>query len=406
MQSKKYLGIIIFLFIVAVGVAIVASKNKIPQNEVENEETFPPEADVVGEYFSEPPKALIDLFELEPIEGFTQEQSLKIRDELQERILYKEPGSYAILEVWLDGVDVSNGKLLGNMFFQKGMKLRGLDVVTDIEALQMDGRSWLSVTAKMVFEGEEGDYIYEDSTLRLMVPVTITGETIETGDIYREPDKDSMKEALAYYEELGFSAITCNVITADVTHDGVDDEIVTVLYNDPDALSGDVYEVLNKAGVGFVQVFDGSVEATTENIAGITEENRNLIWQKEFAHARVGNTQVSVVTRDGMDYLLVSNINEQQGGFSYSYQVVALDSDSHEYVVDEASVGFDTPEHAGIPTEEQKGQLQEFKATIEQWFTDATLIVATDVNADRHYVSTMEEMFAPNDYYNSVWARY
>ncbi len=123
-----------------------------------------------------------------------------------------------------------------------------------------------------------------------------------------------------------------------------------------------------------------------------------------------GNVQVSIIHKDGLDYLLITNINLQFGSYYFHYQVQVLDTEGREYIVEDQTVSFDnfdtTTREQKPLSEEQKEEIQDFKERVTSWFEGATLLVATDVDNLEQYVTTPTQSYTPEQYYDEVWVRY
>ncbi len=340
-----------------------------------------------------------------PIVGYTEAESDAIKKELSERIVYKAPGDIGSLELWLDqiGEDEYLGTLtISKDFWEKGYEFVGIDTQRHIEPLEHDGRNWLSVTVRALFKQGENTFTYNDSALELMIPVTRDekGKVI-LGEFYAKTYYASAANPQEKLRELGYNRRTINLHTADVTHDGTEDYIRTVIWMPSGSEAKTTQEMLDNAGVGYVEVFDGRHDYDPENTSATP------IWEQEFASARPGNVQVSLVHQDGKDYLLLSDIEALQGTFSFWYEVLSLDNLGQEYIVEEESLHFDNhaQENQGLTTE-QKQQLEVFKGHISTWFEDAALVVATDIGLKEQLVSTPELIYRPEDYYDFIWKAY
>ena len=340
-----------------------------------------------------------------PIWGYTEAESDAIKKELADRIVYKQPGDIGSLELWLD--QIGEGELLGTLifskdFWEKGYEFVGVDTERHIEPLEHDGRNWLGVTVRALFKQGENTFTYNDSALELMIPVTRDekGDVI-LGEFYAKTYYASSANPQEKLRELGYNRKTINLQTADVTHDGTEDYIRTVIWTPSGSEVKTTQEMLNNAGIGYVEVFDGRHDYDPENTSATP------IWEQEFASARPGNVQVSLVHRDGKDYLLLSDIEALQGTFYFWYEVLSLDNLGREYIVEEEGLHFDnhSQENQSLTTE-QKQQLEAFKEHISAWFEDAALVVTMDISNKEQIVSTPQMTYRPEDYYDIIWSKY
>ena len=343
---------------------------------------------------------------LAPIVGYTEAESDTIKKELSDRIVYKQPGDeVGTLELWLD--QIGEGEYLGTLifskdFWKKGYEFVGIDTERYIESVQHDGRNWLSVTVRALFRQGENIFTYNDSALELMIPVTRDEKgKVVLGEYYAKTYYASGANPQEELRQLGYNRKAINLQTADVTHDGTADYIRTAIWTAPGLEAKTPQEMLVSDGIGYVEVFDGRKDYNPENTTATS------IWEQEFAAALPGNVQVSLVHRDGKDYLLLSNIEALQGIFSFRYEVLSLDNLGREYIVEQESLLFDNhaQENQRL-TAEQKEQVEAFKEHISAWFEDAVLVVAADVGLEEQLVSTPELIYRPEDYYDFIWERY
>ncbi len=200
-----------------------------------------------------------------------------------------------------------------------------------------------------------------------------------------------------------------NVIEADLTHDGVDDYIVTSIrgmYGTEKKYTNgqDVEEFFNNSlELCYVRVYSGGGKSTVNEFY-----SDDCIWWQEFATARPGNRFVVLVKDGGKNYLMTGMLNEQQGTGDYKYEVLDL-GDLPENI-DLYSVGFATenPEGRGIPMPQKKRSqvVPDFRTHIEKWFDGANLIVAFDLSVGKGTYITDDTMtYKPEDYFDSIWAR-
>ena len=338
------------------------------------------------------------------LEGYTEAQSEAIREELGTRIIYENPDEHGIT-VWMDEATVSNqlaSLTFHNDFAHEEYEFVKLDV-NSIDPLVMDGNRWIHVTGKAVFEEDGKAYYYQREVLEIMIPVTVhADDNVTLGKYYANCTgiMNLSKSGKKTYEEMGYNAELLHVEMADVTHDGVQDYIVTDMYFPPEEevseenLEELVQQYLWPCSV-FVNVYDGT---RVKN-----EEFGAPIWVKEFSAAHAGNGQVSVVYKDGLAYLLTSNLWQGQGFVGYDFDVFALDGQGHEYIIAEGSTQF---EDKDTTREEQRVKIMEFKEHITPWFEDAVLIIATEVGFEEQLITTERNRFVPEQYYDTRWAQW
>ncbi len=336
--------------------------------------------------------------------GYTAAQSEAIREELYQRIVYEEPDEYG-MTIWLDAVSSENylvNLYLHNDFNREQYQFAGLNL-DSIEALQMDGNGWLHVTGKALFEQDGQTFYYKRDLLEIMIPVTIQedqsvtlGKYYAAGSFSRMYRLNSRQESL----DMGFQIEQLHVEMADVTHDGVQDYIVTEMYFAPEEdVSPENLEDMMQQHIwmdaAYVNVYDG---------ARIKDEaDAEPIWVQEYSAVHAGNGQLCIVYRDGLAYLLTSGLWQGQGFVGYGFEVLALDSRGREYIIAEGNTQF---EDMKITRDEQKELITEFKNHIKPWFEDAVLIIATEVEIEEQFITTEKQRFAPQQYYDIKWAQW
>lgn len=232
-------------------------------------------------------------------------------------------------------------------------------------------------------------------------------ETIENTESQQQPLEatkvapNTVVTSKDFYIENNWNKKVLNTQLADVTHDGVDDYVVTIIYVDPFVTSENPTQMLDNAGVGYLQVYNGS---DTNGLDALG----TLLWEKEFASAHAGNAQVNLVHRDGLDYLMPTDVYSMMGAYYFHYEVLHLDAEGNEYIVEEQSLNYDTNKgEEQVPlSAEQKKEIAGFKKNLEAWFEGATLLVATDVALKEQLVSTSDKQYVPEDYYDVVLKEY
>ena len=189
------------------------------------------------------------------------------------------------------------------------------------------------------------------------------------------------------------------MLLADVTHDGIEEWIVTSVEYMEEQEDMSVKALLDSYVLGHVRVYEG-------NTIQDGYEQGYCIWEREFAVSRPGNVQISVVERENLLYLLTSYLGFQQGSLSYSYDVFSLDADGRVFMEDAQQLNYDV----GMDEEvnlENDAVLQEligiFRGHIAGWLGNAVLIVATDVNTpEGTFISEGGTLLSPDCYYEVI----
>ena len=217
--------------------------------------------------------------------------------------------------------------------------------------------------------------------------------------------EEGVSEPEAYYQENNYIRKQLNLEKADLTHDGVEDYIVTAMYFTPgtevtaENLDAAIQEQIWYVDV-FVEVYDGS-KITGEEKVG------EPIWIGGYSATHAGNGQINLVHRDGRDYLLESSLWTGQGMLGYTYEVFSLDGEGNKAVADDYNINFvmesGNPDRV-LPEAEQKEQLTTFKNRITFWFEGGLLLAATDVDLKRQLITMGENRYVPEDFYDQKWA--
>lgn len=182
-------------------------------------------------------------------------------------------------------------------------------------------------------------------------------------------------------EEWEFVEKEINVLYGDLTGDGIDERIVLGIDVLPESVQENDFEkLLHSAYLAKVSVYKGLGGGSYEEDA---------IWNfDDISTSRPGNYQLSLIEKDGKDYLLISSIQEQQGYAGYYYKVISLAESGEEILQDEYEVSFkfaETSEAAEWQQEEElpirSDVVPDFQEHLSKWYDEkGTLIIATDLN--------------------------
>lgn len=258
------------------------------------------------------------------------------------------------------------------------------------------GQLWLCAETGVLLEGmvmPAGGYWF-----RVTAPVRYDASgAFSLGDIHLEVEAD--EELHDAEDTVQPKEREVNVLLADVTHDGIEEWIVTSVEYMEEQEDMDVKALSDSYVLGHVRVYEGN---TVQN----GYEQGYCIWEREFAVSRPGNVQISVVERENLLYLLTSYLGFQQGSLSYSYDVFSLDADGRVFMEDAQQLNYDV----GMDEEmnlENDTVLQEligiFRGHIAGWLGNAVLIVATDVNTpEGTFISEGGTLLAPDCYYDVI----
>lgn len=209
-------------------------------------------------------------------------------------------------------------------------------------------------------EAEETSYFKEDENR--------VGQLGEEGSYYsRKENATRPEQEYVLYET-----------TADLTHDGIDDLVQLVCFS----LKTTKAEQLNdSSAIVHVKVYRGKADHSYEKKARFIS--------RSFADAHVGNGQLFLTQKDGLDYFMVSDAYEMQGSASYGFGVFYIDDQTGIQKVDEASVNFAVGKEEGNHWENKlhrEDVMPSLRKAIEPWLEHTqTLIIKT---LDLSYICT------------------
>lgn len=335
--------------------------------------------------------------------SYTDKEAEAIYSKLKELVKYKTDDDFPdIAEIWIGATNNEDGYLAGTMILRDAA-YKGLDYLSDVKVLEMDGSRWLSVTCRAIVEGPQGDELYDEDDFELLIPVTTDENgTVEFGEVkgtfhcWHEPiatteDTPASKEK-AYHS-----------VEADVTHDGIPDHIVLFgAAAENMQMDEDVETFFSKtANWGYVRIYDGGDKQYNADNPGIGTP----IWERTLSYAHVGNVQISITEQDGLEYLFISNMWEGQGAIAYDARVMSLDGEGREYTFAEYDIGYILTEDS-VTNQEQKKEMTEFRDKIQPFYEGAYLVAALDIGDEKGvYISNEKRSYRAEEYYDSVWKR-
>ena len=340
-----------------------------------------------------------------PIVGYTDAQSKQIRDELAGRIKYKIDDKTS-MTIWLDSEEYEYENYLGSiqMHVNSGMQFQSLDIVNHIEALEMDGQKWLAV--RLVPHVVKGDVVFphEEEAMEIMIPVSIRADgTVALGEYYpKEYYTQLENSSYVYdvYEKENYIRIRLNLMQADVTHDGTPDNIETLMYLPPETDMTQDMDTLVENQIHMdnvlIQVYDGSTAA--EDSLGTP------IFCSGYSVIHAGNGQLSVVHRDGKDYLVESSLWQGQGSTGYHFDVLALDSAGHQYIIDHGEFSWDSRNEEDT-WERLEQAIVTFREKLAPWIEDGRIVVVTDVGLypqNEYMITTEKRQYEPREFYDQM----
>ena len=339
------------------------------------------------------------------IAGFTEEQSRQIRDELGERIKY-EIDDKTSMTIWLDSEEYEFENLLGSvgMHVNSGMEFKSLDIVNHIAALEMDGQKWLAVRLVPYVEKSDEIFLHEGEAMEIMIPVSIRADgMVELGEYYPKQYYTQLENSMYVhdaYEEENYTRIRLNLMQADVTHDGIPDHIETLMYLPPEMDMTQDIDTLVEWQISvdnvLIQVYDGGT-ATADSLG-------TPIFCSGYSTAHVGNGQLSVVHRDGKDYLLESTLWQGQGATDYKFNVLTLDGAGHQYIVDHGEFHWDS-RNTEDTLERLNQEIAVFREELSPWIEEGRIVVAADLGlypGKEYRITTEKVQYEPKEFYDQM----
>lgn len=201
----------------------------------------------------------------------------------------------------------------------------------------------------------------------------------------------------------GFVQLTLREINIDLTNDDVPDNICMYLIGDSkDTLQAAEYLVEQQVRMIQVHVTDGTT--------------KNLLYDRTFSIAHVGEGELAIVTDGEKHYLFESNCYEQMGYASYYGEVFDWKNGEKE-TIDEFQADFLISLDAVCRSVEQgesitlrEDAIPDFKEAVQGWNQDSELLVACDTinslnNVQCVYVNHEENLYTLEDFFSSIWDR-
>ncbi|MBO5097786.1 MAG: hypothetical protein J6B96_05680 [Agathobacter sp.] len=184
--------------------------------------------------------------------------------------------------------------------------------------------------------------------------------------------------------------------TADLNHDGIDDLVRTIVYSE-----NQTFDLESPANAAYIQVFAGVGEGKYENAPCYTSDFCST------SHS--ANGTYCLTEKDDKDYLMYSNMYEQQGEANYEYCVFYFNKDNGNNIVELEKT---TKSFATTPfwpqwlfSSRRDNVVPELRYELmETWIRRGTILVALDVDAPVYY-STEDKLCFAHEYYDHVWAR-
>ncbi len=211
-----------------------------------------------------------------------------------------------------------------------------------------------------------------------------------------EPESETESEAETQIETPSAYEKVIYETTADLNHDGIDDLVRTIIWSEDNR-----FDLVSESDEAYIQVFAGKGTGNYDNTPCYTSDYCST------SHS--ANATYCLTERNGMDYLMYSNMYEHQGDANYEYCVFYLSTDQEAKIIEVekelnsfATSPFwpqwlysDHRESVVTPLRYEK---------MEDWISCGTILVALDVSTPVYY-STQENIYPASKYYDYIWAR-
>lgn len=194
----------------------------------------------------------------------------------------------------------------------------------------------------------------------------------------------------------------------DLTHDGIADYIVTTMTYSPKETNADISledRILQHIthDVVCVKIYKGLENSDTYN-------EEELLWSNEYAWPHAGNGQLSIVQVNGMDYLLSSSFWMGQNAADFYFEVFSLDSAGNIEMLDRQSISFkEVNDNEKIRYETVDGDTPDdyihFQNMINKYIDNGILIAACDIDSDKQFIRTENNLYTPQDYYPFAFSK-
>lgn len=231
------------------------------------------------------------------------------------------------------------------------------------------------------------------------------GETSVVDETNTTPETSDSEEisTIKTVDTDSFVQLPLREINVDLTNDDVPDNICMYLIGDShDDLLAAEYLVEQQVRMIQVLVTDG--------------ETKDLLYDRTFSIAHVGEGELAIVTDGEKYYLFESNCYEQMGYASYYGEVFdwkngekeTIDAFQADFLISLDAVCRSMEQEESITLREDA--IPDFKEDVQGWNQDSELLAACDTinslnNVQCVYVNQEETQYTLEDFFSSVWNR-
>lgn len=311
-----------------------------------------------------------------------------------ERITAEWDKEYGTVDLMVDGERTGQALYLQQCLEDTGGEYQSIEWRNIIDFSERDGQWYLWAQGGLQLTDIWIEY---SCSAEALAPVIYRADgTFTLGEITLktnayEPEKKEPEAVREFEEKIIHTAY------ADVTHDGIEDAVVTSLAREkeaglePDGMTPE--EILStNVTLCHIRVYDGTVLESARKGEGF--DTSYAIWEKELAQPHAGNGMVFLTRQEGQDYLLESSAWFGQGAGEYRYQVFSLDKHKRLYNKDEGQVSFDTNGFA-VQEDSEKAfsvpDMVEYTQKLSVWTDQAVLLARTDVDEEPRITTPEKE---------------
>ena len=192
--------------------------------------------------------------------------------------------------------------------------------------------------------------------------------------------------------------------TADLNHDGIDDKIQTVvrIYDTATGTFGENPGWDFNVNPSMIRVFAGKEDGTFETEA--------CYVSRSYSSVHAGNGTVVLTKKDGKEYFMFSSMYGNMGYANYDYSIIYLGENGQELVVEGKQVDFTYLEKEYLWSTYDGGTylredvVPQLQKRMEPWIENGIILLALD-GSTPIYVSTEEQIYPANIYYDQNWAK-
>lgn len=247
-------------------------------------------------------------------------------------------------------------------------------IVINFNSCGSDSNEWMQIESEILNQGIEGEIIEETETNGIEINET---DEIKINEI--ESNRIEEVSFLREYEDI------INIEEVDITHDGIEDKVVTSLYYGSENREEISLDEKLKKGMCHVRVYDG-----TQILEDGLHSKKDCIWERDYGLPHVGNGQLYLLDWNGEDFLISNSDYMSGGNAAFEFTVFYL-TNSGEVVEKEGKrlifcLNINLAARPGVPVDEAV----EYTECLDEWLKDSELLVYFTVSSEPR-VRTFDE---------------